>query len=353
MGFSAFTSRSCNRVAGGICLLGLLAVLLFPATGAAKSFKVALFIPGQSSFWNLVTAFMEAAAEDLDVDLRVYDAESNHFLMVKQVEEAISGPDKVDAIVFQNFKKRAPEIIKLAEDAHVYAYLFNSPIEKEADIGRPREKYRYWLGEMLPDDKGVAEVLANSLIRESIRNGKIAADGTVHVIGISGRLADTASLTRISGLENAVNGRDDVKLRQVFNTDWGQEQGAQVAFMALKRYPETTVVWSANYKTSNGILRSLERLQLSPGEDIFLNSYGLRAEVLDLIAAGDIVATTGGHYIESAWVLVQLYDYFNGIDFREEGTTMRTPMPVVTKKIYLSFRRNYPLISCRPGISKR
>jgi len=202
---------------------------------------------------------------------------------------------------------------------------------------------------MLPDDQGVAEALADSLLSESVRKGKIAADGTVHVIGIAGRFADTASIKRVAGLESTVNGRNDVKLHQVFNTDWGQKQGREVAFLALKRYPETTVVWSANYKTSYGILESLKKLQRFPGEDVFLNSFGLRAEILDLIAAGDIVATTGGHYIESAWVLIQLYDYFNGVDFREEGTTMHTPMPVVTRKNLSFFQKNLSADKLSPG----
>jgi len=39
-------------------------------------------------------------------------------------------------------------------------------------------------------------------------------------------------------------------------------------------------------------------------------------------------------------VLVQLYDYFHGIDFAEEGVSQRTPMPIVTGKNAAVFLKN-------------
>ena len=314
-----------------ICII-FLGFFLFPATSHAKPYKVALFIPGQSPFWVLVTNFMQEAANDLKIELRIYDAQSNHLLMIDQVKEAIYGPNKVDAIVFQNFKMTAPHIIQLAEKAKVYAYLFNSPVQQESNLGKPREKYKYWLGEMLPDDTGAAAAITTLLIDEAKIKGKISVDGKVHLVAISGRIADTASIYRIAGIEKAVSTRTDVILHQVFNTDWGSEDSALKSYGALSRYPETKVFFSASYRITDGILDSLSRIHLDVGKDIFTNSIGLTEDTLNQVAKGEIVATSGGHYIEAAWVLVQIYDYLHGIDFSNETVSRKTSMPIISKE---------------------
>ena len=321
-----------NRMMKTILYTLFLCIFLTTQAGYAKTYTVALFIPGQSPFWILVTSFMQEAAHDLNIQLRVYDAKSDHVRMVRQVKEAVSGPDKVDAIVFQNFKKRAPRIIELAEKAEVYAYLFNSPVQAEENLGKPREKFKYWLGEMLPDDTRASEALTRLLIKTAKKNKKIAPDGKVHIVGIGGRVADTASMARIQGLKTAIAAGDDAVLQQVVWTDWGSKQGETTGYGLLERYPETSVVWSASYKISNGILKAIRRTGKIPGKDIFTNSVGLTEDILRQIIAGEITATTGGHYIEPAWVLVQLYDYFHGIDFAEEGVSQRTAMPIITRK---------------------
>ncbi len=319
----------------------LLLSLLTIQVANARTFKVALFIPQSTPFWTLVSNFAQEAAQDLKIELSVYDAEKNQFLMVEQVKEVLSSPDKVDAILFQNFKLSAPALIKMAEEAGVYSFLFNSPIHEKAEIGKPRERYKFWIGEMLPDDTGISEVIVRLLINEAQRKKKVGKDKKVHLIGISGRIADTASITRIKGLYNAIAGRQDVVLHQVFNTDWGVEEGQVKALGALNRYPETTVVWSASYNITNGILKAINQHKLTVGKDIYTNSVGLMERVLKQVAEGEIIATTGGHYVEAALVLVLIYDFLHGIDFAEEGTSsMRTPMPLITKKNVEVFLKN-------------
>jgi len=228
----------------------------------------------------------------------------------------------------------------LAEKAEVYAYLFNSPIQPEEDLGKPREKFKYWLGEMLPDDTKASEALTRLLIEAAKKNKKIAPDGKVHIVGIGGRVADTASMARIQGLKTAAAAEDEAVLQQVVWTDWGSKQAETAGYGLLERYPETSVIWSASYKISNGILKAIRRTGKVPGKDIFTNSVGLTEDILRQIIDGEITATSGGHYIEAAWVLIQLYDFFHGIDFAEEGVSLRTPMPIVTRKNAAVFLKN-------------
>ena len=299
----------------------------------AKTHQVALFSPlGSSPFWTLVANLAGEAANDLGIEFRLYDAELNHFKMIEQVREAVTGPNKVDAVVFPNFKRSGLPILKIAEEAKIPTFLFNSPIGAEQDAGKPREKFKYWIGEMLPDDTGATMSLANVLIEEAKRKGKVASDGKVHIVGIGGIISDSASIVRVNGFKKAMRNRTDVVLHQVVATDWGPEKGKQKFLGLIKRYPQTTAVWSASYRITDGIVEGMYEIGLRPGKDVMVNTLILNEDVLKAIKSGQLAATAGGHYIEGAWVMVLLYDYFHGIDFAQESLRMKTPMEIVTKE---------------------
>lgn len=309
-------------------------LVLIGSVAYADRFKVALFSPKASSpFWTLVANFAQEAADDLGMELRVYDANLSQYKMKQQIQEAVSGPNKVDAVLFQNFKQFAPRFMQVVEKEKVYAFLFNSGLtpEQSEKNGKPREKYKYWIGQILPDDEEAAAKTANLLIDEAKRNQRTASDGKVHLVGISGISSDVASITRVNGLKRAVTGRTDVVLHQVVPTDYGAEMGKEKFLWLIKRYPQTTAVWSASYRITDGIIEGMHNQKLVPGKKIFTNSVVLNESALKKVKSGELVVTVGGHYIEGAWVMVMLYDYLSGIDFSEESLEMKTPMGIVTK----------------------
>jgi ABC-type sugar transport system substrate-binding protein len=315
-------------------IMATLFVTLLVTHSSAETFKVALFTPkGDSPFWTLVAHFAAEAASDLGLELQLYDAKLNHLAMQEQVKAAVTGADKVDAIVFSNFKKTAPKLIKIAEEVNVFAFVFNAGLGAKAQdkMGGPREKFHYWIGEMLPDDEGTAMAITDLLIDDAKGKGKVAADGKVHVIGIGGMIADSASIVRVNGLKKAMRKRRDAMLHQVVSSDWGAKTGKRALLGLLRRYPQTTAVWSASYRIANGIMEGLREQHLTPGKDIMTNSLILHEEALKAVKSGELVVTAGGHYIEGAWVMVLLYDYLHGIDFAEENIRMRSPMGIVTK----------------------
>ncbi|HEA64702.1 MAG TPA: hypothetical protein ENI02_00965 [Candidatus Aminicenantes bacterium] len=311
-----------------------LILMLLVTVSHAKTYKIALFSPkGNSPFWTLVANLAEEAANDLGIKLRVYDAKLNQLKMINQVKKAVTGPDKVDAVVFSNFKQSAFPIIKIAEEAGVFAFLFNSGMGKNTLLkaGQPREKFKHWIGEMLPDDEGTAMKITDQLINDAIEKGKVASDGKVYVVGVGGIVSDATSIVRINGLKKAINRRTDAVLKQVAPTDFGAEKGKRALLGLIQRYPQTTVVWSASYRITDGILEGIKEKNLVPGKDILTNTLVLNEKALRTVKSGEVVVTAGGHYIEGAWVMVLLYDYFHGIDFAGESLKMRTPMGIVTK----------------------
>jgi len=299
-----------------------------------KTFKVALFSPkGDSPFWSLVTNFAQEAANDLGIELIVYDAKLNQFTMVQQLKEAVTGPDKVDAVLFSNFKQFGTRCLDVAEEAQVPAFMFNSGLtaKQRALAKKPREKYKFWVGVMTPDDEGAAEQIANVLINDALNVQKLGADKKIHVVGIAGINSDASSIVRVNGLKRAIAGRQNVVLEQVVDTDWGAEMGKEKFLRLYKRYPQTSVVWSASYRITDGIIEGMQQENLNPGEDLFTNSVVLNEQALKDVSNGKLSATVGGHYIEGAWGIVMLHDYLNNIDFASESIELKTPMGIVTK----------------------
>lgn len=68
-------------------LISFLLLLAAPLANASLRPSVVFLSPDDSRFWQLVAGFMEAVAEDLEVDLEVqYDRESHRFQLSSQGE---------------------------------------------------------------------------------------------------------------------------------------------------------------------------------------------------------------------------------------------------------------------------
>ncbi|RMF15109.1 MAG: hypothetical protein D6758_10285, partial [Gammaproteobacteria bacterium] len=155
--------------------IGLWLALLLPVPGWGEVFHAAFFNPQSADdpFWKPVTEVMQAAARELDIRLDVYVANHNRLLLLDQVRRAVTAEDKPDVILFKNTKQTAGEILELAEAHQVEAFMFNAGLsEKERlALGAPREKFRYWIGQMLPDDFQAGYDLARMLVLTAQERG--------------------------------------------------------------------------------------------------------------------------------------------------------------------------------------
>ncbi len=291
--------------------------------------SVSFFCPrkGEDIFWGQFIDFMNEAVKDLGMELKVYYAEGNHIKMFEQVKMSIN-KDNPHVLVFQNFKKQGKTIIKIAEKAQVPAFIVNAGFQKSENMGKPREKYKYWIGEMLPDDEAAGYVLANMLIKQ----GTKGTDGRIHLVALSGNISDTASIERVKGLKRSVKKRRDVVLEQVFTTDWSSGIARQKFYLIKKsRYPETSIVWAAGDAIALGIVEAVKELNLIPGRDVITGGVDWSSEGLRSVQAGEMSVTLGGHFMEGAWTAVLLHDYFKGKDFISESGQMKSKMNPITK----------------------
>lgn len=318
--------------------IGLISMVLITtaAYGSDKKIKVAFFGPshGTHLFWRDYVNFMQGACNDLDIDLTVNHAGLGSPIIERQVREALSGQNKPDVIIFKNFKRVAPTILELAEKAKVAVMITNAGLtgENKEKYGKPREKFKYWIGQMLPEDENAGYDQANLLIEYAKKHGKTDSDGKVYMIAITGTLVDESAILRNIGLKRAIKNQKDVILQQLVSAHWQKDRAKKVFFGLSERYPETTVVWGGNDPMAMGILEGMKEKKLTPGHDMIVGGIDWTKEGIEAVQSGKMVTTLGGHFMEGGWLMVLAYDYFHGSDFGNESTEMRTSMDPITKE---------------------
>lgn len=303
---------------------------------AAEKLKVAFFNPQteNDTFWKPVTEFMQAACEDLGMELDVYVADFNYPRMLRQVRKAVNSPDKPDFLVFKNFRQQAPKILEAAERAEVPAFLFNAGLlpENTKRYGKPREHFTYWIGQMIPDDERAGYDLAKILFEGARKKSLTDSDGNIQAVGMSGPVADTPAILRNEGFRRAAAEEPDVFVHQIIATEWQRAEARGKFPRLIKRYPDSTVAWAANDPISLGIVDAMNAMGKTPGQDIVTGGIDWTPGALDAVKRGEMTATIGGHFMEGGWVMVLLYDYAHGIDFAAESVSMTSRMSALTQE---------------------
>ena len=136
-------------------LIGFLLLFTVPLADAGTRPSVVFLSPDDSRFWQLVAGFMEAVAEDLEVDLEVqYDRESHRFSYLRMAKDVLSREDKPDYLLFMCKEHVTESMLRLADGAGVKTFTFNTdvPDAARASIGMPRSVLSGWLGHLSPDN---------------------------------------------------------------------------------------------------------------------------------------------------------------------------------------------------------
>lgn len=324
-------SRFVTAAVKAVVLAVVLSVSLQGAPSAMAQEKapirVAFFNPqgADDPFWLPVERFMRAAAHDLGMEVSTYVADHDRARMIEQVRAAVSGPQKPDFIVFKNFKANAPEILGIAEEHGVKSFIFNAGLtpEEHAAHGGPRERYRHWIGSMLPGDQLAGFNLASALIAEARAKGLVNVDGKIHMAGLTGNLSDSAAVERNLGLERALEENPDVVFHQLVPARWDHAQAVDKTQGLLSRYPSISVLWAANDPMALGAIDGAVAVGRVPGKDFITGGVDWNPPALEAVKAGAMHITIGGHFMEGGWVMVLLHDYAHGADFATDGGSAR------------------------------
>ena len=292
-----------------------------------------------TGFWPMVEKLMKAASKDIGVTLEVYYTTDplEYINNAKKVLDRKENP--IDGIIFHNHKHKGEELLKLAQSKAIPAMMFNAGFASLDNVGAPREKYSCWIGSMFPDDEKAGYHLAQALLLEAKKHPNMIYENKIHMVALEGDRASNVSTLRIKGMEKALidwerdKSNPKVVLHQSFHSKWRRNL-ASIAFkLTQSRYPKASVFWTAADSMALGVVDAANELGKRQGVDFLTGGMDLLPYTFENLENGNLTASVGAHYIEGAFAIIALYDYLNGYDFAQVGTTtFNTKMAVKVGK---------------------
>lgn len=311
---SKFIMRRVSMKTPIILLLYLLLPLQVMAT------EIALFVPrSETPFWQSHIKFVQAAANDLNIDLKVYDANNQSQTMLRQVTEA--SKQGVDGILFMNYEQVGEQVLEITDRHNIPSILYNTGFISDDLL--PRTKYRTWIGSIIPDDQKSGAQLAEQLL--------VMADvhklEKVNMLVINGNLKEVSAQQRNQGLYQFIKHQSRVSIVAEDHTgsNWSRTEAKRIFKKHYQQHPEINMVWAASDEIALGVKAAITELAI-PVDNIIIGGIDWQPEALQAIKDGAPYVSIGGHFSEAAWGLILLNDYLNGLDFASESTQFHSRM---------------------------
>lgn len=309
-----------------------------------KSVNFVLLRPDtEHPFWELFEHAMKSSCHDIGCIVDVKYANWDHYRMIEQAQELGALKNKPDMVFFQSFKSNGVEIIKALDAAGIKGFLVNAglTVEQSLMMGKPREKYKNWIGQMMPDDFGAGRSTAEALYKAAKEKGLIS-NGKVILAGIEGNSADGASIERLKGLRSVAEQYDDFEILQVVQGKWDSELSKQQAKSLMRRYPNLNVIWTAGDPMALGVIDALKDIGDIGERSILTAGVDWAPRALKEIKKGTMIGSAGGHFMEGAWAAIVAYDYIKGIDFiKTVGVEMKSKMGFLNQDNLPSYSKNF------------
>ncbi|MGY3174284.1 ABC-type sugar transport system substrate-binding protein [Pseudomonas sp. TE12234] len=301
-------------------LCGALLALGTVVGPSAQAESVLFLNPGtpREVFWTSYSQFMQAAADDLRIDLRIVYSDRTSEITIGQAREALLGPSRPDYLVFVNEENVAPEILRLAKGSGVKLFMVNNALSPDQMrlLGARPDKYPDWVGSLVPNDEEGGYLM----LKELIRLHPPAAPGqAIDLLAFSGLKITPSAQLREKGMRRALAEHPEVRLRQLVYGGWTRERAYEQAKLLFKRYPQTSLVWTANDEMGFGAMQAFEEAGGKPGKDALFGSINNSPAALRALLDKRLSVLLGGHFSLGGWALVQLHDYDQGVDVSQYG----------------------------------
>jgi ABC-type sugar transport system substrate-binding protein len=268
-----------------------------------------------SRFWNTFTRIMQVVANDLGVELSVVYAH-NRLELTSTLKEALNKKEKPDYVISLIQRHSIKNFLDIIEKHKIPFISINTDVieDERYKIGKPREKYKYWIGQLLPDDETVGYLLAKQLYTLAVAQSPSAlVNGKYQMFAITGTRDSSSSFERNKGLMRFVNEQPALDLRQLVFSDWKMSSGKNIASRALIRYPDINIFWCASDGLALGAISALPQ-----ESEILTGGVDWSTQGVQSIRDDKLSVSIGGHILESVWSIILVLDHFNGRDFINE-----------------------------------
>lgn len=321
----------------GLCL-GVLTLTSLPLSAQSDqkpTFKVAFNNPGyqHKGFWKHVSDVMSAAADDLNIELHTWYGDRDAEKMRQNAQKIFESGIAFDYLILVNEHQQASGFLRKSESHKVKTlYLLNTITKaQESAIGRPGERFKYWIGSITPDNRTAGYEMATSLIEfAEQQNWPIPTP----VIFISGDNKTPASLYRNQGLYDAIEETGKLKIVHKAHARWSKERAQVIThkFMELTAPKPPFVVWAANDNIAHGAIDGIEKAtSFQAGKDFAVAGLNWSPWGIEAVTNNQMTMTHGGHFFGGAWALVTLYDDFHGVPIDALDQHIRFKMAPLTR----------------------
>lgn len=293
--------------------------LLGPAfCGVAQAASVVFLNPGMSTetFWVSYAQFMQAAAKDLGLDLRVRYGERDLHTTLVQAREELQGRERPDYLVLVNEQYVAPQILRMAQGSGVKLLVVNSALTADQVQLLGARTGIDLIGSLVADDEEAGYLMLKDMLRQ---HGRVAPGEFLDLLAFSGIKTTPVALLREQGMRRALAEHPEVRLRQLVYGEWSRERAFEQATQLFKRYPHTALVWSANDQMALGAMQAFRDSGRVPGKDALFSAVNSSPEILQARLNGQLSSLVAGHFTVGGWAMVLINDDAKGVDIGAHG----------------------------------
>jgi len=293
--------------------------LLGPAfCGMAQAASVVFLNPGTSTetYWVSYAQFMQAAAKDLGLDLRVRYGERDPHNTLAQAREALQGSERPDYLVLVNEQYAAPQILRMAQGSGVKLLVVNSALTADQVRLLGARDGINLIGSLVADDEEAGYLMLKDMLRQ---HGRVAPGESLDLLAFSGIKTTPVALLRERGMHRALAEHPEVRLRQLVYGEWSRERAFEQATQLFKRYPQTALVWSANDQMALGAMQAFQDSGRLPGKDALFSAVNSSPEILQARLNGRLSSLVAGHFTVGGWAMVLIHDDAKGVDIGAYG----------------------------------
>lgn len=198
------------------CLLLLLLLVNSAVARTESAFTVDFLTPStpDSPFYMTLCKIMQAAADDLNINLKIAYGQSSSIKAKHSGLEMLKFNEPDHFLTGYYLDVTQSHLEFTAKNKTKVFMITAQPPERESTmVGKPRQKYTQWIGQLTPDEKLTGYLLADKLIVSANKAGLVDSDGKVHVIALGGHHEDYVSELRIKGLNERIKAGKDAILR--------------------------------------------------------------------------------------------------------------------------------------------
>ena len=326
----------------------------------AKPINVVFVVPDQKGplFWQYVSDIGKSVADDMEINLELIYTDSDRFASKEAIYKVSNRINKPDYIIFRPFSGNAMTIFNQLEESRIpFVTLEQDFIGKEADkVGLPREKYKYWLGQVNYDNEKGGYLLMSALLKHQRKRENT---GTIYITGIGGDNG-TVAKNRAKALTELDKFGKRIFLNQIFKFYWDPREVKQKFKDMYRRYPNTNIFWCAGDQMALALVEKIQSLSSKPTKTISVGGFDWLPQALEKIKSGEMTASVGGHMLMAGLAVIKIKDDDNGIDrfSLEQASNLfevidtenvhqylpflkRTPWPEIDFSIFLHHNKNH------------